>query len=313
MQQAVDAAEVDKRAVVGEVLHDAGEHGVLAQLLERAGPLGGLLFFENFLAADHHIAALLVELDDTDFNLLAEIAVKIPHRANLKLRAGQERLEPDIDGQPALDAADDCAHHRGLVVGGLLDHVPNAQALGALVAHQVTAFGLLALDDYVDHVTGMELHRTGVVKNLLQRDKALGLQAHHIDDQMLVSLLDDRSGDKLVAVGFNCGGLGSLLAFKRRQCGGEIVGGLVPMRFVSRRRGGRRGLGGNFRHGRGLNFRLRYGLSRCSSFRCNLGDRRGFSNDFSLGGFGNDFSLGGFGNDFSLGGYSNGRGLGCNF
>ena len=50
------------------------------------------------------------------------------------------------------------------VVGGLLDRVPHAEALRALVAHEVAAFGLLALDDHVDHVAGLELDRAGVVE-----------------------------------------------------------------------------------------------------------------------------------------------------
>ena len=164
VQQAVDAAEVDERAVVGEVLHRAGQHRALAQVLQGGRALGVLLFFEDLLAADHHVAALLVQLDDADFNLLAEIAVEVAHRANLKLRAGQERLHADVDGEPALDAAHHRAHHGRLVVGGLLDGVPHAQALRLLVADEVAAFRLLALDHHVDHVAGLELDCSGVVE-----------------------------------------------------------------------------------------------------------------------------------------------------
>ena len=34
VQQAVDAAQVDERAVVGEILHHAGHHGALLQILQ---------------------------------------------------------------------------------------------------------------------------------------------------------------------------------------------------------------------------------------------------------------------------------------
>ena len=130
VQQAVDAAEVDERAVVGEVLDGAGEDRALVEVLHGGRALGVLLFFEDLLAADHDVAALLVELDDADFNLLAEVAVEIAHGANLKLRAGQERLHADVDSEPALDAADHGARDGSLVVGGLLDRVPHAEALG---------------------------------------------------------------------------------------------------------------------------------------------------------------------------------------
>ncbi len=98
VQQAVDSAQVNKRAVVGEVLYGAGEHRALAQLLQSGGALGVLLFFQNFLAADDDVAALLVQLDDANFNLLAEIAIQVADRANLKLRAGQKGLEADVHG-----------------------------------------------------------------------------------------------------------------------------------------------------------------------------------------------------------------------
>ena len=207
--------------------------GALAQLLESGGALGVLLFFENLLAADDHVAALLVQLDDADFDLLAEIAVEIADGANLKLRTGQEGLEADVDGEAALDAADNRADDRGLVVGCLLDHVPNAQALRPLVADQVAALGLLALDDHVDHVAGLELDGAGVIEHLLERHQPFGLQAH-IDDEVLFSLLDDRAGDDLVAVGFDGGGFGGLLALESGEGGGEVIHRFQSMGFVRR-------------------------------------------------------------------------------
>ena len=95
------------------------------EVLEGDGLLGVLLFFEDLLAADDDVAALLVELDDADFDLLADVAVEIADGTDLELRAGQERLDADVDGETALDAADDRALDRGLVVGSLLDRVPD--------------------------------------------------------------------------------------------------------------------------------------------------------------------------------------------
>src|SRR5215469_3771199 len=43
VQQAVDSAEVNERAVVGQVLHGAGKHRSLPELLHGVGALGGLL------------------------------------------------------------------------------------------------------------------------------------------------------------------------------------------------------------------------------------------------------------------------------
>ena len=60
MQQAIDPAEVDKCAVVGEVLDRPGQDRSLRQVLQRLVALGRLLLFQDFLARDDHVAALLV-------------------------------------------------------------------------------------------------------------------------------------------------------------------------------------------------------------------------------------------------------------
>ena len=154
VEQAVDAAEVDKRAVVGEVLDGAGEDRALFQVFEGLRAALGLLFLENLLARDDDVAALLVQLDDADLNRLADVRVQIAHRAQLQLRAGQERLDADVHRQAALHAADDRPCDRSLLVVRLLHRVPDAEPLRLLVAQQVAAFGLLALDDHFDGVAG---------------------------------------------------------------------------------------------------------------------------------------------------------------
>src|SRR5207253_2044357 len=106
---AVDAAEVDEGAVVGEVLDDAGEDRALLELLE--GVLLQLLalLLEQHAARKDDVPALLVELDDLELELLADQLVEIADRAKVHLRAGEERLHADVDGEPALHAPDDGA------------------------------------------------------------------------------------------------------------------------------------------------------------------------------------------------------------
>src|SRR3984957_5981647 len=105
VKQTIDAAQVDERAVVSEVLDGAGKHCAFTQLLQRARTLGVLLFFENLFAAHNNVAALLIELDHADFNLLAKVAIEIADRANFKLRTGQKCLQADVDRKATLDAA----------------------------------------------------------------------------------------------------------------------------------------------------------------------------------------------------------------
>ncbi len=281
MQQTIDAAHVNKRAVIGQILDRAGQHGALAEVLERRIATGRLLLFEDFLAADNHIAALLVQLDDANFDLLAEVAIQIAHRANLKLRTGQEGLHADIDSQTTLDAADDGANDGRLLCRCLFDRIPYAQALGLLVADQVATFGLLALDDHVDHIAGVEAHGTRVILHLLEGHYALRLQAH-VDNQILFRLLDHRAGDDLVAISLDSGLFGCLFALKGFK-GGRKVNRVKMVGFGLRFRGGgsssrRRGgigvrSGGNSRlwGGRGFGRRLLSLRRRCERWGFQFG------------------------------------------
>src|SRR5690606_35249029 len=71
VQQAVDAAQVHERAVVGEVLDHALEHGALDQLLHQRLALLGVLALGHRAAGDDDVVALAVQLDELEFQLLA--------------------------------------------------------------------------------------------------------------------------------------------------------------------------------------------------------------------------------------------------
>ena len=90
MKESVDAAHVNESAVVGEVLNAAGEDRTLFQMLKRLGALLGDFLFEELLARDDNVAALLVQLDDADFDLGTLHAVEIADgtKVNLRGRAG---------------------------------------------------------------------------------------------------------------------------------------------------------------------------------------------------------------------------------
>ena len=60
MQQSVQPAEVDKRPVLGQVLHGARQHRSFFKVFQGGGFLYRILFIQYLLAGDHNIAALLV-------------------------------------------------------------------------------------------------------------------------------------------------------------------------------------------------------------------------------------------------------------
>ena len=184
----------------------------------------GLLFFQQLLARGHDVAALLVQLDDADIDLVTLQAIEIAHRAQINLRTGQKGARAqNVDGQAALDAIDDARLDRSLIVEGLLDLVPGAQALRLLVREvDVALFGVAGLAHHGDLVAALNGHVAFVVLEFRDRNHALGLVAD-VDHHILRRDFQHGAGDDLLFVqrGFGLG----LLLLKGLQSGGEIFHG----------------------------------------------------------------------------------------
>ena len=195
VQQAVDAAEIDERAVVGDVLHHAAQHLAFGERLERLLLLLGVLLFEEDLAREDDVAALLVDLDDAHPELLPLQRVEVADRPHVDLAAGQERAHADVDGEAALDALDDAADHDLLLGEGALDLVPNLHLLGLLARQHDVAFTILgALEQHVDDVAGLHGDLAGFVEELVDGDDAFGLVAD-VDDDFAVGDFENRALD----------------------------------------------------------------------------------------------------------------------
>src|SRR5699024_7732539 len=112
MQQAVDAAEIDERTVIDQVLDNALEDNAFLQGFQQLLALFTVLFLEHVAARNDDIVARAVELDDTEFERFAFQVGGVTHRAHIDQRTGQERANAaDIDGVAALDLATDLAGH----------------------------------------------------------------------------------------------------------------------------------------------------------------------------------------------------------
>ena len=66
VEQAVDAAQVDERTVIGDVLDDAVDDLALGQRQDEARTLLGAGFFEDGAARHDDVAALAVHLEDLE-------------------------------------------------------------------------------------------------------------------------------------------------------------------------------------------------------------------------------------------------------
>ena len=66
MEQAVDAAEIDEGAVIGDVLDDTLDHLALGEALDQAGALLGAGLFEDRAARHDDVAAAAIHLENLE-------------------------------------------------------------------------------------------------------------------------------------------------------------------------------------------------------------------------------------------------------
>src|SRR5579872_57578 len=212
MQQPVETAQIDESAILGKILHHAGKHRTFFQMLQRLVALFALLPFQQFLARNHNIAALLVELDHRYFQRLTLHAVEIADRPQIHLGTGQERpRSQNVDRQTALRALDNRCLDRSLFVVRFLDLIPGVNARSFLMREVDVAFlGLPLLAHYVDFVARLYLGLAFVIQYFRKWQHALRL-CPHVDDHVSRSQLQHRTLDYAV-VSF------SLFAF-----GGEVL------------------------------------------------------------------------------------------
>ena len=112
VQQPVDAAEIDERAVVGDVLHDAVDDLTFFEILHQLLALLGARLFQHGAAGHHDVAAAAIHLQDLE--LLRDVHQRrdVADRTNIDLRPRQKRHGTvEIDGEAALDLIEDDALH----------------------------------------------------------------------------------------------------------------------------------------------------------------------------------------------------------
>ena len=196
MEQTVDAAQVHKRTVVGEVLDDTLEYRALFEVGQQFLALGGVDRLHHRAAGYHHVVALLIELDDLEFEGLVFQVRGFAHGANVHQGAGQESAQAgDVDGETALDlAADDTGNHL-IVVEGLLQLDPGLLAAGLLTGQAGGAETVFdGLEGNLNFVADLQGALAIVVEELADGNHALGLEAGVDGNPVLVDI-DDDAGD----------------------------------------------------------------------------------------------------------------------
>src|SRR5215472_2563227 len=198
MQQAVNAAQIDKSAVIGEVLDRAREDGAFMQVFQRLAALGGDFFVQDGLGGNNNIAAFLIQFDNADFNLVALQRFQVAYWMHIHLRTRHERFHADIDRDAALHPLHYRAFYGLFRVVSLLNVLPHRHALGPLMRKQNGAFFVLAaLDHDFNFLARLELDVAGGVGDFSDRHQAFGLESD-VDNNVGWGDLDDGAFEDIV-------------------------------------------------------------------------------------------------------------------
>src|SRR5450759_2182506 len=188
MQQTVDAAEIDERTVIGDVLDDAVDDLALFEILHQFLALLGAGLFQHGTTRHHDVAATAIHLENLERLRLVHQRRDVADRANVHLRARQEGYRAvEIDGEAALDLIEDDAVHL-LIVGECLFELAPALLAARLVARQ---HGLAerifdAVEKHLDLVAHFEFAFFAGPCEFTQRHAAFGLQADVDDGHVLL-------------------------------------------------------------------------------------------------------------------------------
>ncbi len=130
MNEPIHAPEIHEGAEVDDRGHRPGAHLALLERVEEVVALLRLALLEVLAAGQHDVIAVLVELDDPAFELLADVRLEVAHPAHLDERRGKEAAQSDVEDQAALDHFDDGALNDAVFSFDLLRCVPTLARTG---------------------------------------------------------------------------------------------------------------------------------------------------------------------------------------
>src|SRR4051812_46693224 len=203
VDETVDTAEVDERTEVDDRRDLALADLPLLELGEEVLPDLALRLLEPRAAGQHDVVAVLVELDDLGFELLADERLQVTHSAHLDERRGQEATQADVEDEAAFDDLDDRAGDDAVLVLDLLDRAPGALVLRALLGEDQPPFLVLLLEDKRLDVVADRHDLVGVDVvldgQLTTGDDALGLVAD-VEQDLIAVDSDDLALDDVAVV-----------------------------------------------------------------------------------------------------------------
>src|SRR5262249_11762274 len=179
--------------------------------------------------------ALLVQLNDCNFDFLALQSVEVANRAQIHLRSRKERTCPhDVHCDPTFDAVDHQCLNRLFLIMSPLDLVPGVQALRLLVRKVDVAFlGLTLVTHHINFLPGLKFRIALMIEDFRNRKHAFRLGADVNNDVSRSKLQHCAAYDAVLADSlFRFGGKGFKSRRKIFGWGSSWCHGFVSLRSV---------------------------------------------------------------------------------
>ena len=200
MQQAVNAAEINERTVIGDVLDDAFNDLAFSKVQDQARACFCAAFFKDGATRHNDVATLAVHLEDLEGLRNVHERGDIAHGADIDLRAGKEgHSAAEVDGEAALNAAKDDAFNAGGLAEFSFKSIPGGFAACAVARQHGFTLGVFdAVDINFDFIANSEFSLLAGGCEFAKRDAAFRLQANVDDGHVVFNCGHDTLDDAAV-------------------------------------------------------------------------------------------------------------------
>ena len=182
VQQTVRTPQIYKGSVRGEILDPARQHCSFGQLFTQFSFSRFLLFLQDGLAADHHVASLPVYLDDPAIDLLPHQRFQVSHRPKFHLGSGEKGSNSDINDQAPFHPVNHATFQGSLIAKAGVYILPRFSLLHLAIGNPDRAlFLVVAFHEDIDLSADLDTDRAVFRTELIQWDRSLG-PASHIHD-----------------------------------------------------------------------------------------------------------------------------------
>ncbi len=202
VEEAIDAAEIDKRAEVGDVL-DGALAGLADDDFAEEFLFGfAALFFEELAARDDDVASFEIDLEDFGIDGAADVFADVGGTADVDLGGGEEDGDADVDEESALDFAGDLSGDGVAFFFALNNVVPAGDSVGFAFGDDdeaVVGFDLFEEDG--NFIADFDVVLFFGVPFALEGENAFGLKADFDDDVVAVDIDDFTFEDSAIGKG----------------------------------------------------------------------------------------------------------------